>query len=145
MIAAKKRILCINSYPDTCKMIAYVLSDYEVAAAHSLGDGLRRAAGERFDLYLLDYNLPDGTGLELCLLIRAFDKETPILLCSAINSVTEQHAITAGAQGCLRIATGFVDDLERSVSQLVGTSRVSSYQSVNKPRASRSGHPAPVR
>jgi DNA-binding response OmpR family regulator len=59
-------------------LISQVLKDYEVTGAHSMDDALKKVTDERFDLYLLDYHLPDGTGLELCLRIRSFDKVTPI-------------------------------------------------------------------
>jgi len=46
-----------------------ILEDYEVVSAHSKTEGLRKVQGGLFDLYLLDYSLPDGTGLELATLI----------------------------------------------------------------------------
>jgi CheY-like chemotaxis protein len=59
-----------------CSLIATILSDHEVVSAHSKAEALRKATGGLFDLYLLDYYLPDGTGLEVCLLIRDFDDST---------------------------------------------------------------------
>jgi len=50
-----------------------ILEDYEVVSAHSKTEGLRKVQSGLFDLYLLDYSLPDGTGLELATLIRQFD------------------------------------------------------------------------
>ena len=115
----KKRILCVEDHQDTCEMIAYLLRDYTVVGAYSLAEGLRRTTSESFDLYLLDYNLPDGTGLELCLIIRGFDQATPIVLCTASSSITERQVITTGAQGFVKKGCGFVESLEETVSQLL--------------------------
>jgi DNA-binding response OmpR family regulator len=57
--------------------------NYEVTTARTLADAVRLAKGERFDLYLLDYLLPDGTAFDLCRLIREFDSVTPALLYAA--------------------------------------------------------------
>lgn len=115
----KKRILCVEDHQDTCEMIALLLKDYEVVGAYSLAEGLRRATSESFDLYLLDYNLPDGTGLELCLFIRGFDRETPIVLCTAGCSITERQVLTTGAQGFIKKGVGFVDHLMEAASRLL--------------------------
>ena len=58
------RILCVDDYPDSAEMLAVLLSQqhYEVATATNARDALRIAACDAFDLYVLDYRLPDGTG-----------------------------------------------------------------------------------
>jgi CheY-like chemotaxis protein len=87
-----------------------------------MADAIKRATAERFDLYVLDYHLPDGTGLELCLMLRAFDRDTPMLFATATSSITEEKVVTAGARGLVRKAThSFTDDLLTRVSQLLGT------------------------
>jgi CheY-like chemotaxis protein len=87
-----------------------------------MADAVKRATAERFDLYVLDYHLPDGTGLELCLMLRAFDRDTPMLFATATSSITEEQVVTAGAQGLVRKGTAsFTDDLLTRVSQLLGT------------------------
>jgi len=54
------------------------LKEYDVIAEHSKTEDFARAATEKFEVILVDYHLPDGNGLELCVLIRAFDPDTPI-------------------------------------------------------------------
>jgi CheY-like chemotaxis protein len=95
----KRRILCVDDHDDTCGLIATILRDHEIVSAHSKSEGLRRATSEQFDLYLLDYHLPDGTGLELCLLIRNFDSATPILFVTGTFGLTNRQVTAAGAQG----------------------------------------------
>jgi CheY-like chemotaxis protein len=118
----KKHILCVDDNSDTCELVSLILKDYEVTSAYSMADAIKRATAERFDLYVLDYHLPDGTGLELCLMLRAFDRDTPMLFATATSSITEEQVVTAGAQGLVRKGTvSFTDDLLTRVSQLLGT------------------------
>ena len=99
---AKKRLLCIDDHEDTCDLVSSILEGYEVVAEHSKAGGLRQAATEKFDVILADYHLPDGTGLELCVLIRAFDPHTPILLVTATHSIAHEQIVAVGGQGVLR-------------------------------------------
>ena len=116
----KKRILCVEDHQDTCALISTALEEYEVISAYSIEDALRLATLESFQLYLLDYHLPDGTGLELTLLIRQFDFETPILFVTGTSSMTEQQALKIGAQGLLRKGTdSFIKDIHAKVKQLL--------------------------
>lgn len=77
---SKGRILCVDNHPDICDLVRIILKGYEVVFAHSKAEGLRHVESGWFDLYLLDYSLPDGTGLELATLIRQFDDFTPFCL-----------------------------------------------------------------
>ena len=55
---------------------------YEVTAAGTGADGLRRLAAESFDAVLLDVMLPDLDGFEVCRRIRA-GSEVPVLMLTA--------------------------------------------------------------
>ena len=120
MPPTKNHILCVDDNSDICHLVTTILKEYEVTSAYSMADAVKRATAEKFDLYLLDYHLPDGTGLELCLMLRTFDRDTPILFATATSSIVEKQAITAGAQGLIRKGTpSFIDDLRTRVSQLL--------------------------
>ena len=98
-------------------MVSAILKDYQITSAYSMADAVKRATAEKFDLYILDYHLPDGTGLELCLMLRTFDRDTPILFATATSSIKEAQVITAGAQGLVRKGTpAFVDALPSRVA-----------------------------
>jgi two-component system OmpR family response regulator len=117
---AKKRILCVDDNSDTCVLVSTLLKDYDVTPAYSVADAIKRATADRYDLHLLDYHLPDGTGLELCLMLRAFDRDTPMLFATSTSSIKERQVITAGAQGLVRTGVpSFVDELPARVSQLL--------------------------
>lgn len=45
-----------------------------------MADAVEQTTPGKFDLYIMDYHLSDGTGLELWLMLRTFDRDTPILL-----------------------------------------------------------------
>src|ERR1044071_3872470 len=89
----QRRILCIDHNQDVCEMVATLLgyAGYDVTYAMSVAEGLSLARSTRFDLILLDSFFNDGTGLELCRMIRTFDTDTPILFYSAVAYETEMR------------------------------------------------------
>jgi CheY-like chemotaxis protein len=97
-------------------LVTLILKDYEVTSAASMADAIKRATAEKFDLYILDYHLPDGTGLELCLMLRAFDRDTPMLFATASSSITEAQVVTAGAQGLIRVIIYLTNQVRQGVS-----------------------------
>jgi CheY-like chemotaxis protein len=116
----KKRIMCVDDDHDTCELISAILKNYEIKSASSMAEALLLAAKEQFNLYLLDYHLPDGNGMELCLLIKNFDTKTPMLFVTGTSSMVEKQALTIGAQGLIRKnSNSFVEDLEKKVSELM--------------------------
>src|SRR5205085_8197028 len=115
------RILCVEDNSDVSGYICEMLkiAGYQAVTAQNLMEGLRLAKSEHFDLYLLDYNLPDGTGLELCKLIRALDSHTPILFYSnATEPDIRRAALAAGAQGYIGKMEAF-DILEQTITKLI--------------------------
>jgi CheY-like chemotaxis protein len=117
MPESKKKILCVEDYEDICRLVTDILEDYEVVGAYSKADALTKAMSGSFDLYLLDYHLPDGTGLELCILIRTFDPNTPIFFCTSTYSITMKEIKAAGAQGLIKKGAVFVDELRIVISR----------------------------
>ena len=95
-------MLCVDDNTDTCALVAQTLKGWKVAAEYCSAEGLRRAAAERFDLILLDYHLPDGTGLDLCQKIRSFDVSTPIIMFTVTHSIEHDTVLAAGGQGIIR-------------------------------------------
>jgi two-component system OmpR family response regulator len=92
---------------------------YDVPVARTCADALKLAEAEGFDLYLLDHRLPDGSGIELCREIRAFDSRTPILFCSAAaREADRQAALAAGAQGYL-IKPISLEELDSAVALML--------------------------
>jgi CheY-like chemotaxis protein len=120
-LSSGPRVLCVEDHPDIAGYVCGMLNmaGYRTVTAESLIEGLKLAKSEHFDLYLLDYNLPDGTGVELCKLIRVFDSQTPILFHSNISDPqVHKAAIAAGAQGFVTKMQAF-DVLEQAITKLI--------------------------
>jgi two-component system, OmpR family, response regulator RegX3 len=121
MRQTKRRILCVDDNDDTCFMLTALFGqlDYETVAAHSVADALALARSKQFDLYVIDYRFPDGTGVELCRKIREFDSRTPILFFSgdAFES-QKQEAFFAGAQEYLS-KPGDLNEMAETVHRLL--------------------------
>jgi CheY-like chemotaxis protein len=115
------RILCVEDNQDISGYICEMLkiAGYQTTIAQNLIEALRLARSEHFDLILLDYNLPDGTGLELCKMIRASDGRTPLLFYSNITEPeVRRAALEAGAQGYIGKMEAF-DLLEQTITNLI--------------------------
>lgn len=96
-----KRILYVDDDRDGSDAVAYWLTKglgYEVLTAAD-GKGARELISrEFFDLYLLDYCLPDTTATSLCADIISANPNAPIIVYTALDrDVDRSHAIDAGA------------------------------------------------
>jgi len=117
----RKRILLVDDEVDARDLAELILAEYKLVYARDFGDGLRLARQRYFDLYILDNWLPDGSGAELCRLIRAFDPHTPILFCSAADSARDiREAMRAGAQEYL-VKPVSSDEFRRAVARLLSS------------------------
>lgn len=99
-----RRILYIEDHEDTRELVTLLLAQksYEVITGSTIASGVALAGAEKFDLYLLDSWLPDGSGLDLCQRIRQFDQTTPILFYSAAAYANDHDmAMKCGAQAYL--------------------------------------------
>src|SRR5688572_19961186 len=95
----KGRILCVDDDEDTLELMTSVLGyeDYEVVQAQTVTEGLALAISDNFDLILLDFVLSDGTGVELCRMIRGTGVLAPILFYSGMAPKEDiDQAMNAG-------------------------------------------------
>lgn len=58
------------------------LDAYKAVSAHDAAEALEKIKNEIFDLVILDVNLPDGDGFELCKKIKAM-QDTPVVFLTA--------------------------------------------------------------
>jgi CheY-like chemotaxis protein len=115
----RKKILCIEDQPDTFEMFQILLPDYEIVSALSKIEGVSCAREHHFSLILLDYYLPDGTGDQVCSIVREFDQITPILFVTGSRSFTEKRARFMGAQGMVKKASlNFIEQIQTAISRL---------------------------
>lgn len=119
------RVLYIEDHEDTRELVTLLLNQrsYEVVTGTTIESGIALALAQKFDLYLLDSWLPDGSGLDLCQRIREFDKTTPILFFSAAAYASDhEKALRSGAQAYL-IKPSQPSELCRMVKQLIEESQ----------------------
>jgi two-component system response regulator MprA len=95
------RILCVEDHPTVANSLKVLLErqGYEVVLAGSSAQGFALSQLQPFDLILLDYGLPDGTGLDLCQRICTSGKQTPIVFYTGYDCDLKSQAFAAGAQG----------------------------------------------
>ena len=95
------RVLYVDDDVDNCEMMKYWIREEcgcDIAIAMDGKEALEMIESQFFDLFLLDYCLPDTTGIKLCEKIRSLYPEAPIALYSALDRpIDKQRAIDAGA------------------------------------------------
>jgi len=100
----RPRVLYADDNEDSCLMLSTMLgfSSIETTSANTIDEALRLAQAEQFDLYLLDTRFPEGSGLELCRKLRAFNSSIPIVFYSGDAGETDKaKGFTAGADAYL--------------------------------------------
>ncbi|HHT9155859.1 MAG TPA: response regulator [Candidatus Tripitaka sp. YC43] len=87
-MTAKKRILIIDDEEPIRFALTTILQDqgYEVDASETGNAGLKKLEETRYNIVLLDYNLPDINGLEVAQKAREIDNDVPIVFISAYGT-----------------------------------------------------------
>jgi len=80
-------VLVVDDDVKICLIIHRMLSDeqYQVEAAHFVADALGAIEKKSFDVYVLDYKLPDGSGFDVAERIRSKWGASPIILISGYD------------------------------------------------------------
>jgi CheY-like chemotaxis protein len=90
-----------------------------VKSVNNAKEALSILENESFDLYILDYRMPEVSGIELCSKIRQKDKQTPIMFFSAMSrEVDRDVAAKAGANDYL-LKPNDLDRLTHTVKHLL--------------------------
>jgi len=81
------QVLVVDDDEAVCRIVHRMLSgeEYEVRAANSVAAALKIIEQESFDVYVLDYKLPDGSGLDVAGRIREKRAAAPIILMSGYD------------------------------------------------------------
>jgi DNA-binding NtrC family response regulator len=123
-------VLVVDDDIAVCRILHRMLSDeqYEVQISQSVADALRSIEEKHFDVYVMDYKLPDGTGLDVAERIRAKGSEAPIILISGydpsavalraeklhISDIIEKPFARATICNAVKKAIGFTAGAEQS-------------------------------
>lgn len=110
------RILIVEDDEDLKEGLAFSLEmeGYEVESASTGREGFSRIKRNPYDLVLLDCNLPDASGYDLCAEIRQY-KEVPVFMLTARN--TEMDEVKA-------LELGMADFMSKPFSLAVLKARI---------------------
>ena len=100
MSEPKCRILYVDDHEDSAEMFRLLVSspDYDVQTAQTVAEAVELAKSRSFDLYVLDKRLPDGSGMDLCIMLNALTPGVPCIFYSGdAYEIHRQQAIVAGA------------------------------------------------
>ena len=100
MSEPKCRILYVDDHEDSAEMFRLLVSspDYEVQTAQSVAEALELSKSRSFDLYVLDKRLPDGSGMDLCVMLNALTPGVPCIFYTGdAYEIHRQEAMVAGA------------------------------------------------
>jgi two-component system, NtrC family, response regulator HydG len=80
-------VLVVDDDLAVCRILHRMLSDeeYQVQISQSVADAGAAIELKRFDVYVMDFKLPDGTGLDIAEKVRAKGSEAPIILISGYD------------------------------------------------------------
>jgi len=81
-------LLVVDDEKDMCRMISSFLTDegYRVDKAYDGGQAIKKISAKGYDLMILDYKLPDMTGINLLAEVRRMDPELKVIMISAYGS-----------------------------------------------------------
>ncbi len=126
------RILYVDDDPENCAFMSFWLKrdyGYDVVLAMDGKRAKQIIEQEFFDLYLLDYCLPDATATTLCHDIRSVNPAAPIIVYSALDrDVDRLLAINAGANSYF-IKPDQMDLVGQEIERLFGGSSGAWHQS----------------
>ena len=100
MSESKCRILYVDDHEDSAEMFRLLVSspDYDVQTAQTVAEAVELAKSRSFDLYVLDKRLPDGSGMDLCIMLNGLTPGVPCISYTGdAYEIHRQQAIVAGA------------------------------------------------
>src|SRR5436309_948289 len=92
------KILLVDDHQDTCAALEKLLvrRGYLVAATHNVRSALEAATRNKFDLLISDIALPDGSGMDLMMQLRAISNVPGIAISGFGNNRDIERSLQAG-------------------------------------------------
>jgi OmpR-family two-component system manganese-sensing response regulator len=127
--SAPRRILCVEDDRDTCEVLRFVMTDYDFTTVSSVAAAEELIRSQKFEIYVLDNWLPDGSGVDLCEKIRQLGSTSPIVFTSAVGQRHDiELAMNAGADRYL-VKPYEPETLVRTVKELLNQSSELAFES----------------
>ena len=126
------RILYIENPTNSCDLVGQMLwvekYNCDFTIANTPSQALFLIDNQPFDLYILEYRLPEMTGVELCRQIRKTDRTTPILFFTVVSRTDDRDvALAAGANEYL-LKPYDLPNLVETVKRLIAQNRGAAVQ-----------------
>ena len=121
---SRLRVLVVEDDAVLCEMLCENLeSEYTVSPAHSCAEALAKMKQQPADVAILDYNLPDGTGLSLMPQLRSLRPHLrSILMSGNLSEATGDPNFQSAAVGG-RLSKPFTcERLRYAIKELLGSS-----------------------
>lgn len=120
---ARARVFLAEDNDDLADLITRRLQGrgaWRVTRERTMKDAAARLEGDRFDVVVLDYRLPDGTGLDLLRVVRTAAPETPVLFLTGHGSEdVALKALGMGASDYMQKDSGLFEELPRRLDALL--------------------------
>ena len=97
-------ILLVDDETELTDPLSRILTreGYRVEVAHDGSEGSRLATENKYDLLILDWMLPQKTGLEICQQLRSHGDQTPVLFLTAKDTLDDRvQGLDAGGDDYL--------------------------------------------
>ena len=113
-----KNILIVEDDKALAEGIVLVLRQdgFSFQCCHNVKDAKKVLEKNIFDLILLDINLPDGSGLDICRGLRKEERLAPVIFLTALD--TELHDVTGFQAGRIK-GTGYGGPEKRGAAKFL--------------------------
>lgn len=118
----KKKILHVEDDVDLCRVVGIVLEDLaDIEFAHTLSEAKQKILQKKYDLILLDLNLPDGSGLSILRDLTLNRAKIPIVIFAAAD-IKETIDDTGQVRAALIKSKTTNETLRREIKNIIESS-----------------------